>query len=135
MPEPRTIFLVDDDADFLEMEKSILTAGGYRVRSFTSPGTAREALAAAPETARPSLLVTDLMMDALDSGFSFARSLKSDPLTAKLPVIIVSAASSQKGFDFRPRSPADLTAMGAEAFFSKPITPAAFLAKVKELLG
>ena len=80
-------------------------------------------------------MVTDLMMKALDSGFTFARALKADPRTAALPVIIVSAVSSQKGFDFRPRTDADLAAMGADAFFDKPVAPAALLAKVKELLG
>jgi hypothetical protein len=43
--------------------------------------------------------------------------------------------ASQKGFDFRPRSPADLAAMHADAFFDKPVDPAALLAKVEELLA
>jgi hypothetical protein len=43
--------------------------------------------------------------------------------------------ASQKGFDFRPRTAADLAAMNAEAFFDKPVSPQAFLARVKELLG
>jgi CheY-like chemotaxis protein len=79
-------------------------------------------------------VVTDLMMKALDSGFSFARTLKSDPRFATIPVVIVTAVSSQKGFDFHPKSPADLKAMNADAFFDKPVSPEALLAKVKELL-
>jgi hypothetical protein len=43
--------------------------------------------------------------------------------------------ASQRGFDFRPRSADDLRTMRAEAFFDKPVAPAAFLARVKELLG
>ena len=75
------------------------------------------------------------MMSALDSGFTFARALKADPRLAGLPVIIVSAVSSQKGFDFSPRTADDLAAMGADAFFDKPVAPEALLDKVKELLG
>ena len=50
-------------------------------------------------------------------------------------MIIVSAVASQKGFDFQPRTAADLAAMGADAFFDKPVAPQVLLAKVKELLG
>ena len=35
-------------------------------------------------------------------GFTFARSLREDPRFADIPMIIVSAVASQKGFDFRP---------------------------------
>jgi len=134
MTEGRTIFLVDDDHDFLELEKSILESRGYRVIPFSDPQAALAALNACAPQERPALVVTDLMMKALDSGFSFTRALKSDPRFSDIPVIIVTAVSSQKGFDFHPRTPADLAAMNAEAFFDKPVSPEALLAKVEELL-
>jgi len=133
MSESPLIFLVDDDKDFLEMEKAILTAGGYRTRCFSESRTALEALAAAPAAERPALVITDLMMKSLDAGFTFARAVRSDPRFSSIPMIIVSAVASQKGFDFRPRSDGDLAAMNAEAFFDKPVPPAQFLARVKEL--
>jgi hypothetical protein len=52
-----------------------------------------------------------------------------------VPVILVTAASSQRGFDFRPQSREDLEAMKVDAFFDKPVDPAVLVAKVKELLG
>jgi len=128
-----TILLVDDDKDFLELERRILESRGYHVTCFSDAMAALAALHTDPVT--PSLVVTDLMMTRLDSGFTFARALKADPRTARLPVIIVSAVSSQKGFDFKPRTAADLQAMGADAFFDKPVAPEALLAKVQELLG
>lgn len=135
MAGPATILLVDDDKDFLELERRILESRGYRVVGFSDTQAALDALSAAEPADKPALVVTDLMMKALDAGFTFARALKTDPRTAGLPVIIVSAVSSQKGFDFRPRTAADLAAMGADAFFDKPVAPEALLAKVKELLG
>ncbi len=135
MGDATTILLVDDDKDFLEMERRILESRGYRVACFSDTQAALAALNAGPQPVKPALVVTDLMMTALDSGFTFARALKADPRTAGLPVIIVSAVSSQKGFDFRPRTAADLAAMDADAFFDKPVAPEALLAKVKELLG
>jgi CheY-like chemotaxis protein len=132
MPAP-LVYLVDDDRDFLEMEAAILSAGGYRTKSFSDAREALAALASADREQRPSLLVTDLMMKSLDAGFTLARAVRSDPRLSDIPIVIVSAVASQKGFDFRPRTADDLAAMNAEAFFDKPVAPAAFLAKVKEL--
>jgi CheY-like chemotaxis protein len=129
------VFIVDDDRDFLELQERMLTSQGYRVTCFSNPETALGALRAAATAELPGLLVTDLMMSALDSGFSLARAMKADPRLAGIPVIVVSAVASQKGFDFRPRTEADLAAMNAEAFFDKPVSPQAFLSRVKELLG
>ena len=133
MAEPRTILCVDDDRDFLEMERRILAGGGYRVACFSDPAAAVAAMNASVEA--PALVVTDLMMSSLDSGFALARRLKDDPRFAAVPVSIVTAVSRQKGFDFSPKGEADLAAMGADAFFDKPVAPQALLAKVKELLG
>jgi len=131
-PAP-TIFLVDDDPDFVDMEKRVLEAGGCTVRSFPDPREAYAALELAASSGLPRLVVTDLMMASLDAGFSLARSIKSDPRFARVAVIVVSAVASQKGFDFHPRGVEDLAAMGADAFFDKPVSPAALLAKVQEL--
>jgi CheY-like chemotaxis protein len=128
------IFLVDDDKDFLEMEKAILGSAGYRTRCFSQSREALEALSA-PGAERPSLVVTDLMMSSLDAGFTFARAVRSDPRFSAIPLVIVSAVASQKSFDFRPGSPEDLAAMHADAFFDKPVSPGPFLARVKELAG
>jgi CheY-like chemotaxis protein len=125
------IVLVDDDRDFLEMNKSVLEARGYAVSCYSDP----EAALAAIRASRPSLVITDLMMKALDSGFSLSRAVKADKSLSGVPVIIVTAVASQKGFDFRPRTAEDLAAMNADAFFDKPVAPAALLAKVEELLG
>jgi len=135
MAEPRAIVLVDDDRDFLEMNASVLASRGYAVRCFSDPQDALAAIRSGEPGSMPSLVITDLMMKALDSGFSFARSLRADPRFAGVPAIIVSAVSSQKGFDFHPRTAADLAAMHADAFFDKPVDPAALLAKVEELLA
>jgi len=124
-----SILLVDDDRDFLEMNRSVLEALGYRVRCAADP---RSALAAV-ESERPDLVVTDLMMDRLDAGFSLARSLKER--LVGLPVILVTAVAVQRGFDFRPRGALDLAAMHADAYFDKPVDPAALSAKVEELLA
>jgi CheY-like chemotaxis protein len=125
----KLILLVDDDLDFLEQNRGVLAARGYRVAGFSDPGEALQAAGREP----PDLVVSDLMMKALDSGFSLARAIKSR--FPSVPVILVTAASSQRGFDFSPRGREDLAAMNADAFFDKPVDPAALIAKVEELLA
>ena len=129
------IALVDDDQDFLDLERRILENGGYRAACYTDPHAALAAMTDAAAVDKPVLLITDLMMSALDAGFSLSRAVKADPRCAGIPVIIVSAVASQKGFDFHPRASEDLAAMSADAFFDKPVAPHILLARVKELLG
>ena len=125
------ILLVDDDQDFLEINGSILKAQGYRVECFTDADRAWDSL----KHRMPDLVITDLMMRSLDSGFSFARKIKSDSACSKIPVIIVTAVASKRGFDFNPQSRGELEVMGADAYFDKPVSPDSLIAKVKELLS
>jgi CheY-like chemotaxis protein len=125
------ILLVDDDRDFLEMNRGILEAQGFRVECFTDTDKAWDSL----RSRRPALVIADLMMKSLDSGFSLARKIKTDPGVTDVPVIIVTAVGSRRRFDFNPQSRGELEAMGADAFFDKPVAPDLLIAKVKELLS
>ena len=126
----KLILLVDDDRDFLEQNRQVLAARGYRVECVSDPQEALQAMG----RERPDLVVSDLMMKSLDSGFSLARAIKGDPGLAGVPVILVTAAASQRGFDFNPRTREDLAAMNADAFFDKPVDLTVLIAKVQELL-
>jgi CheY-like chemotaxis protein len=129
--ENRLILIVDDDYDFLEMNRFILEGAGYRVVTATNPAEARTRVA----EAAPDLVVTDLMMTSIDAGFAFSAGLKQDPRTAAVPIIISTSVSSQLGLDFRPDSEEDLRKMNVDAYFDKPIQAQALLAKVEELLA
>jgi CheY-like chemotaxis protein len=127
----KLIMLVDDDRDFLEINRGLLEARGFRVACFSDPGGALASF----KRERPDLVVTDLMMKSLDSGFTLARAIKSEGGAAGIPVILVTAVASQRGFDFNPRTRDELAAMNADAFFDKPVSPEALIAKVEELLA
>ena len=131
MVDERTqIVIVDDDTDFLDAQKHILEARGYAVTCFVDPADALEAMT----KHKPDLVITDLMMSALHTGFSFARALKERPTLCDVPVVIVTAISSQCGYDLRPNTPADLDDMHADAYFEKPIAVEALSAKIELLL-
>ncbi len=124
------IMLIDDDLDFIEMNKVILESKGYRVVSAQDPQDALEKMG----KEKPAVVITDLMMETLDSGFSFSRQIKSDPRFKDVPIIILTSVNSQYGFDFHPRSSEELAAMSADAFFEKPIPVKTMLEKVEELI-
>ena len=125
------ILLVDDDRDFLDIHRRLLEGAGYRVACCAAPD---EAVACAARE-RPDLVITDLMMRAIDDGFALVRRLKRETAPAPLPIIVMTAVGSRLGYDFSPRSPAELAAMGADGFFDKPADPACLLAKVRDLLA
>lgn len=124
------ILIVDDDFDFLEINRIILEGAGYRVATATNPSEARTRI----DAAVPDLVITDLMMTSVDAGFAFAARLKADPRTAGVPIIISTSVSSALGLDFHPDSADDLAKMNVDAYFDKPVETQALLAKVRELL-
>ena len=125
------VMFVDDNEAFLEVVEPVIQAQGYRVLCCTGP---EEALARM-RAERPHVVITDVMMAGLDSGFSLSRQIKEDPLLAGIPVIIVTAISSRRGFNFNPRTPEELAAMHADAFLGKPVAPLDLLAKIQELVA
>ena len=125
------ILLVDDDADFLDMTRRALVGQGYKVTCASGP---QEALAMMA-TERPRLVVADLMMNRLDSGFSLSKRIKADPRFGDVPVIIATAIGSRLGLDFSPRKADDLADLRADAYFDKPIASDKLVAKVRELLS
>ena len=131
MADQKLILIVDDDYDFLEINRRILERAGYRVATAGSPSQAMECIAS--ET--PDLVITDLMMSEVDSGFSLSARLRDDPRTAAVPIIMSTSVTTALGLDFSPRSAADLDAMKVDAYFDKPLDPTALVAKVRELLG
>lgn len=131
MGEEAIIMLVDDDPDFIELNKHILESRGYRVKSCLGPEEAIRAI----EQERPALIITDLMMKELSSGFSFTKLLKENPSFKDIPVVIVTAISSKMGFDFRPHTAEELAAMHVDAYFDKPVQPQKLLDKIAQLLG
>ncbi len=122
--------VIDDDPDQLEFYRLLLEPEGYVVDAFAGRDAALNAFAATP----PDLIVTDLMMETLDAGFSFARTLRNDERLRAAPIILVTAVGSQRGFDFAPRNAEELQNMQVDAFLRKPIEPADLLHTIEDLL-
>ena len=116
------ILIVDDESQLSQMMADLLTNAGYETRTANS---GRDALAQV-QADRPDLVLLDVDMPELD-GFEVATMLKSDPATATIPLIIVSAHDGRGARLIGLES-------GAEDFLSKPVDTAELLAKIRNLL-
>jgi two-component system, OmpR family, alkaline phosphatase synthesis response regulator PhoP len=118
----RTVLVADDDDAVRGLIALALARGALAV---VQAGDGDEALALA-RGVRPALAVLDVQMPGRD-GIAVCRALKGDLLTAATPVVVLTA---ETGPEVRERA----LAAGADAFLTKPSSPAALLALVRDLL-
>lgn len=122
-----TILIIDDDVDMVEGEKLLLEGNGYSVLSAFDGG---EGLRKAREC-NPDLLILDVIMASPTEGFELARQLKTDPLLASIPILMV---TSVRRNDETRRHLVDETLPRIEAYIEKPINPEQLLATVRAVL-
>ncbi|HNV96403.1 MAG TPA: response regulator [Bacteroidales bacterium] len=89
-----TIFLVDDDFDFLYQSKIWFSQANYKVITCQSSIEAAEQI----KNIKPDIALIDLMMETNDSGFILARKIKQQ--YPDIPVIMLTAVSSELGISF-----------------------------------
>lgn len=113
------VLVADDNADMREYLTRLLSGAGYQVQAVTD---GREALEAV-RTRIPDLIVSDVMMPRLD-GLSLVAALRTEPRTAPVPVLLLSARADQDA------SIEGLQA-GADDYLVKPFAAADLLARVR----
>ncbi len=123
------ILLVDDDQDFLEMHKAVLKNHGYDVLTASSGNEGLEKVRAE----MPDVIILDLMMEKYDTGFSFSKEIKNDPLFKKIPILMVTAVAEATGYRFSLKE--DGYWMKTDDFLDKPIMPDVLIGKVEKLLA
>ena len=123
------ILLVDDDQDFLEMHKAVLKNNGYDVLTASSGNEGLEKVRAE----MPDVIILDLMMEKYDTGFSFSKEIKNDPLFKKIPILMVTAVAEATGYRFSLKE--DGYWMKTDDFLDKPIMPDVLIGKVEKLLA
>jgi signal transduction histidine kinase len=116
---PRAAVLVVDDNVDLRTYVSGLLAPFYDVSTAPDGAAALELVRAR----RPDIVVSDVMMPRLD-GVGLLRALRSDPATASLPVILLSARAGEES------AIAGLDA-GSDDYLAKPFSARELLARVR----
>jgi CheY-like chemotaxis protein len=119
---PITIVVVDDFPDGRELMATLLRREGFDVKE---AGTGQEALTLADEL--PALMVLDVNLPDID-GFEVCRRIKTDPRTAGIGVLQVSAAFRKTGDRVRGLDG------GADAYLALPVEREELLATVRALL-
>ena len=123
------MLFVDDSVRFRDDNIAKLIGEGFDVTEADSEKKAMELV----ETQQFDIVVTDLVMDHPDSGFTLAYHIKKKyPNT---PVIIVSTANSKFGLDFSMSSESERHWMKCDAMLPKPIRFEQLLAEAYRLLG
>jgi DNA-binding response OmpR family regulator len=116
------IFLVEDDPDISRLVRHHLENEGFGVRVYSSGvGVLADA-----ERARPALFLLDIMIPGKD-GLEICRTIRQTPGLASVPVIFLTAKSSEAdrvlGLE-----------LGADDYIPKPFSPRELVARVKAVL-
>lgn len=84
------VLVVDDDEDIREGLAFLLADEGYRVKTAVHGANALDVLST---NGHPCLILLDMMMPVMD-GAELLNHLRSDPDTARIAVVVVSAAAN-----------------------------------------
>lgn len=116
------IYIVEDDAEIREMESYALKSGGFDVEAFDCA----KSMDVRVKEEIPEMFILDIMLPGED-GLSILKRLRSQESTKDVPVIMLTAKSSEldkvKGLD-----------LGADDYIAKPFGILEFISRVRALL-
>ena len=118
----KTILVVDDEEDILELLRFNLTREGFTVTTAASGEDAVKTIS----RKTPDLVLLDLMLPGLD-GLEVCRTIKKDPKTAGIPIMMVTAKGEES----------DVVAgleLGADDYLTKPFSMKVLVARARSLL-
>jgi two-component system cell cycle response regulator DivK len=118
----KRILVVEDEEDNRRIMRDLLTSVGYEI---IEAGTGEEGVDAAA-THVPDLILMDIQLPGLD-GYEATRRIKTNPILRHIPIIVVTSYALS-GDDIKAFE------AGCDAYISKPFSPRALLAKVREYL-
>ena len=111
------VLLVDDNADMREYVRSLL-ATRFNVVSADNGRTALDEI----RRRTPDLVLTDVMMPEMD-GFTLLETLRKDPSTALIPIILLSARAGEE-------SRIEGVEAGADDYLTKPFAARELIARI-----
>ena len=116
-----TVLVVDDNADMRRYIRTLLTDKYY----VTEAVDGENGLQVAHETI-PDIIVSDVMMPVMD-GLEFCRRIKADTMTSHIPVILLTARSTEE-------QQLEGLGSGADDYMTKPFSAQLLLARIDNLL-
>jgi two-component system alkaline phosphatase synthesis response regulator PhoP len=120
---PKKILAVDDEKHIVRLIQVNLERAGYEV---VTAGDGKEALEKV-KSENPDMIVLDVMMPYMD-GFEVLRTLKADPVTRDIPVIMLTA-KAQDADVFRGWQ------SGVDSYLTKPFNPMELLSFIQRIFA
>ena len=118
----KRILVVEDHEDNRRILRDLLTSAGFELLEAT---TGEDGVTLA-ETQRPDLILMDIQLPGLD-GYEATRRIKALPALQHTPIIAVTSYALS-GDDVKARD------AGCDGYITKPFSPRALLATVREYL-
>jgi CheY-like chemotaxis protein len=131
------VLTVDDDRDFVEALRMVLESGGYEVVAAHDAETGLEKV----RSARPDLVLLDVMMPSATEGFHFVWKLRNleGEYFRSVPVIVLTAIHERTELRFYPDSGDGTYKAGeylpVQDFVDKPVDPKDLLDRVERVLS
>jgi adenylate cyclase len=120
------ILVVDDDPDFVQINRLILEAEGYQVFEAANGKQALEAM----RQDKPDLMMLDVMMSTTLEGVDVCREIRADPDLKDVPIVMISSIATSR---YAPEFPDD-EHIPIDTWISKPIQPAVLLKVVRQFV-
>ncbi|MEL6510775.1 MAG: response regulator [Pseudomonadota bacterium] len=117
------VLLIEDEPNIIEAIRFILSRDGWSVDTHSDGANAIERV----QSMKPDLIILDVMLPN-KSGYDILRDLRDDALTAKLPVLMLTARGQTKDRELAER-------LGVNEFITKPFSNSDILASVRALAG
>ena len=126
----KKVLLVDDDRDFIEINRSLLKKHGFDVFAAYN---ARECMDMVKKV-DPDIIVLDIMMESITDGFTIARELHNHSDTKGIPIIIVTGITNKRGFEWENKNLKSRW-LPIDNVLEKPVTPNSLLSEIDKKLG
>ncbi len=126
--DKKTIFLVDDDVDYIFQMKTMLENLGFEVITASGQKEAEEML----DKIEPDLAILDLMMENKDSGFILSHRIKNR--FPDVPIIVATALTAETGMIFSLEDESDKKWIKADVYLEKGLRPDQLQREINKLL-
>lgn len=117
----KQVLLIEDEPNIIEAISFILSRDGWTVKTHSNGADAVELV----KQRQPDVLILDVMLPG-KSGYDILRELRDDPISAGVPVLMLTARGQTKDREIAERA-------GCDAFMTKPFSNADVLETVRAL--
>jgi len=118
------ILVVDDDPDFVEITRTILTKEGFEVLSATSGDDALKVV----QEERPEIVLLDIMMSTVLDGLNVSQKIREDEELRDTRVIMVTSIMDTDKAELFPTD----EYVPVDAWMTKPVDPNKLIQTIKK---